>query len=89
MNALAIAHLNKTLMLVLYLSAPPLVVATAVGLLVGLLQAVTQIQDQTLPQTIKLVAILVVVVMVGPLLAGALVQDMASILDQIAMNDAR
>jgi type III secretion protein S len=88
-NALILAHLNRTLMLVLYLSAPPLVLATAVGVLVGLLQAVTQIQDQTLPQALKLVAILVVVVMMGPLLAGTLVQDFAIILDQIALNDAR
>lgn len=76
-------------MLVLYLSAPPLGVATAVGLIVGLLQAVTQIQDQTLPQALKLVAILVVVVALGPLLSGSLVQDMSVILDQIALNDVR
>jgi type III secretion protein S len=88
-NALILAHLNRTLMLVLYLSAPPLVLATAVGVLVGLLQAVTQIQDQTLPQALKLVAILVVVVMMGPLLAGTLVQDFAIILDQVALNDVR
>jgi type III secretion protein S len=88
-NALVLDHLNRTLMLVLYLSAPPLVIATAVGLIVGLLQAVTQIQDQTLPQALKLVAILVVVVMLGPLLSGALVQDMGVILDQIALNDVR
>jgi type III secretion protein S len=88
-NALVIDHLSRTLMLVLYLSAPPLVVATAVGLIVGLLQAVTQIQDQTLPRALKLVAILVVVVSLGPLLSGSLVQDMSVILDQIALNDVR
>jgi type III secretion protein S len=88
-NALVLDHLNRTLMLVLYLSAPPLVIATAVGLIVGLLQAVTQIQDQTLPQALKLVAILVVVVVLGPLLSGALVQDMGVILDQVALNDVR
>jgi type III secretion protein S len=88
-NALILDHLGRTLMLVLYLSAPPLVIATAVGLIVGLLQAVTQIQDQTLPQALKLVAILVVVVSLGPLLSGSLVQDLSVILDQIALNDVR
>ena len=34
---------NKTLMLVLLLSAGPVIVATVVGLLIGLFQTVTQL----------------------------------------------
>jgi type III secretion protein S len=78
------AHLDRTLLLVLYLSAPVLGVAAAVGLVVGLAQAVTQIQDQSLPQVLKLVAILVTVVLAGPLLAGALVRETRAILDSFA-----
>jgi type III secretion protein S len=75
-------HLNGTLLLVLYLSAPVLGVAAAVGLVVGLLQAVTQIQDQSLPQTLKLVAVLVTVALIGPLLARPLLNEATDVLNQ-------
>ena len=74
-------HLNTTLLLILYLSAPVLGVAATVGLLVGLLQAVTQIQDQSLPQTLKLVAILITVAVLGATLSGALVREAQGIMD--------
>ncbi len=72
-NTELLHQLNVILLLVLYLSAPVLGVAAVVGLTVGLLQAVTQIQDQSLPQTLKLVAILLTIGLLGPLLAGSLV----------------
>ncbi|KVZ51086.1 EscS/YscS/HrcS family type III secretion system export apparatus protein [Burkholderia ubonensis] len=53
MNDLVFAG-NKALQLVLLLSAWPIMVATAIGLLVGLFQTVTQLQEQTLPFGIKL-----------------------------------
>lgn len=40
---------NKAMLLIVILSAIPVMVATAVGLLVGLIQTVTQLQEQTLP----------------------------------------
>ncbi|MEN0616072.1 type III secretion system export apparatus subunit SctS [Klebsiella indica] len=48
---------RQAMMLVVLLSAPPLLVAVIVGVLVSLLQAVMQLQDQTLPFAIKLVAV--------------------------------
>ncbi len=48
---------NKAMLLIVILSAIPVIVATAVGLLVGLLQTVTQLQEQTLPFGIKLLAV--------------------------------
>ncbi|HHE6470573.1 TPA: type III secretion system export apparatus subunit SctS [Providencia rettgeri] len=48
---------NKTMLLIVVLSAIPVIVATVVGLLVGLLQTVTQLQEQTLPFGIKLLAV--------------------------------
>ncbi|MDR6092749.1 MULTISPECIES: type III secretion system export apparatus subunit SctS [Stenotrophomonas] len=57
---------NKTLMLVLMLSAGPVIVATVVGLLIGLFQTVTQLQEQTLPFGAKMLAVVVtVLVMLG------------------------
>ncbi|AZF10357.1 MULTISPECIES: EscS/YscS/HrcS family type III secretion system export apparatus protein [Pseudomonas] len=48
---------NKTLYLILMLSAPPVIAATVVGLLVGLFQTVTQLQEQTLPFGFKLLTV--------------------------------
>lgn len=57
---------NKTLMLVLLLSAGPVIVATLVGLLIGLFQTVTQLQEQTLPFGAKMLAVvLTVLVLMG------------------------
>ena len=54
--------MNRALMLVLISSLPPIIVATAVGLLVAFFQALTQVQDQTLPFAIKLIATLLVII---------------------------
>ncbi len=48
---------ENALVLVVMLSAPPLVVAIVVGVLVSLVQTVFQVQDQTLPFAIKLVSV--------------------------------
>lgn len=48
---------NKAMLLIVILSAIPVIVATVVGLLVGLLQTVTLLQEQTLPFGIKLLAV--------------------------------
>jgi type III secretion protein S len=48
---------QQGLLMSIMLSAPPLIIAAAAGMVVSLLQAVTQIQDQTLPYVVKLVAV--------------------------------
>ncbi|AJI82875.1 type III secretion apparatus protein [Yersinia enterocolitica] len=48
---------NKAMLLIVLLSAIPVMVATVVGLLIGLIQTVTQLQEQTLPFGIKLLAV--------------------------------
>lgn len=55
MNELAYFS-NKSIYLVLLLSAYPIAVATIVGLIIALVQTVTQIQEQTLPFGVKLLA---------------------------------
>ncbi|AKJ94993.1 flagellar biosynthetic protein FliQ [Thioalkalivibrio versutus] len=47
---------QETLMVVILLSAPPLLTALAVGLTIGMLQAATQIQEMTLSFIPKLLA---------------------------------
>ncbi|CNF07257.1 type III secretion system export apparatus subunit SctS [Yersinia nurmii] len=48
---------NKAMLLIVILSAIPVLVATIVGLVVGLIQTVTQLQEQTLPFGLKLLAV--------------------------------
>jgi len=48
---------KQSMILVVMLSAPPLIVAVVVGMIISLLQAVMQLQDQTLPFAIKLIAV--------------------------------
>lgn len=78
-------QLDMILLLVLYLSAPVLGIAAVVGLVIGLLQAVTQVQDQSLPQILKLVAVLVTIVVLGPLLAGSLVNATRNLFDRFPL----
>ena len=60
------------LWLVLILSAPPIVVASLVGLAVAVVQAATQLQEQTLQYTLKFVAIVITIFLTASLLAGSL-----------------
>ena len=53
----ALTLFKEGMLLVVLLSAPPLIVAVIVGVLTSLVQALMQIQDQTLPFGIKLVAV--------------------------------
>ncbi|WP_048439646.1 type III secretion system export apparatus subunit SctS [Caenimonas sp. SL110] len=52
-----VSHVVRALLLVLWLSLPPIVVASVVGTLFSLFQALTQIQEQTLSFAIKLIAV--------------------------------
>ena len=54
--------------------APPIVAASAVGLLVALVQAATQLQEQTLQYTLKFFAIVATIFLTASLLAGSLYQ---------------
>jgi type III secretion protein S len=53
----ALTLFKEGMLLVVLLSAPPLIVAVVVGVLTSLVQALMQIQDQTLPFGIKLVSV--------------------------------
>ena len=63
MNEAVIIHFTSELLwVVLILSLPVVVVASAVGILVSLFQALTQIQDQSLQFLIKLVAVCITLI---------------------------
>lgn len=53
------------LLLILILSAPPILISMFFGILVAIFQAATQIQEQTLSFTIKLVAVTLTLMFFG------------------------
>jgi type III secretion protein S len=65
MTADTLNFFQQGLWLSIIISAPPLLIATLIGVGVSLLQAVTQIQDQTLPYVCKLMAVALTVAAVG------------------------
>lgn len=67
MESYAVAIGKQALLLVLVLSAPPVLAAMVVGLMVSLLQATTQIQEQTLTFVPKLVVVVIMLALMGPL----------------------
>lgn len=79
----------KALLLVFYLSMPPILAAAVVGTLVSLFQALTQIQEQTLSFAIKLFVVIVVIFMTARWLGGELYNYTLNILDSIATLTAR
>ncbi|MEW9899009.1 type III secretion system export apparatus subunit SctS [Chitinivorax sp. PXF-14] len=65
---------REALWIVLVLSGPPIIVASAVGLIMAIIQAVTQIQEQTLLYAVKFFAIVVTLLATASLLGGTLYQ---------------
>ena len=59
---------REALLVVLWVSLPVVVVATATALLVAVLQAVTQIQDQSIGQSVRFIAVMVGVVLTAGML---------------------
>jgi type III secretion protein S len=74
METQAIQFTKEALWLVLLLSAPPIIAATAIGLVVAIAQAVTQIQEQTVQHLLKFVAVVIALFVTAPLLGGSLYQ---------------
>lgn len=65
---------NEGLLLVLIISAPPVLLSLAVGLLIALFQAVTQVQEQTLTFVPKVIMVFGVLAVLGPTLGSAMAE---------------
>ena len=57
--------IQKVILTVLYLSAPPLIASLAIGILISMFQAVTQLQDQTLTFVPKIIVVIIVLPILG------------------------
>lgn len=74
---------KQGMLLVVMLTAPPLIVAVVVGVMTSLVQALMQVQDQTLPFGIKLVAVGITLIMTGRWIGVELIQLMNLTFDMI------
>jgi type III secretion protein S len=77
--------LTKALYLVLWLSMPPIVVASVVGVLFSLFQALTQIQEQTLSFAVKLIAVMATLALTARWVGGELYNYTLLTFDAIAL----
>jgi type III secretion HrpO family protein len=69
------------LIMILILSAPPVMISLILGLVVAIFQAATQIQEQTLASTVKLVAVVLVLLMMGTWLGAEIYSFSANIFE--------
>jgi len=60
-----IAFFQKGLLMVIWLSLPPLIVAVVAGVIVSLVQTVLSMQDQSIPFAVKLFAVGLALAMCG------------------------
>ncbi len=78
----ALLHVGReALLLVLAVSAPPLLAALAVGLVTGVLQAATQIQEPTVAVVPRLAAVFVALAVAAPWIGARVVQFARSCFD--------
>ena len=73
-------HAYQGLYLILLLSAPPILISMAFGILVAIIQAATQIQEQTLSFTVKLIAVILTIMYMGGWLGAQIMQFARNIL---------
>jgi type III secretion protein S len=64
--------LMKAMYLTLWLSLPPIIVASVVGTLFSLVQTLTQIQEQTLSFAVKLIAVMATLALTARWVGGEL-----------------
>lgn len=72
------------LLLILILSAPPILISTFFGVLVAIFQAATQIQEQTLSFTIKLIAVTLTLMLLGGWLGAQIMSFSSNIFTNFA-----
>jgi len=75
---------REGLLLVLLVSAPPLLASLVVGFLVSVLQAASQIHDPSIAFVPKLAAVILVLVLLGPLLGAQVLRFSQALLVAIA-----
>ncbi|MBL8149455.1 MAG: flagellar biosynthesis protein FliQ [Blastocatellia bacterium] len=83
MEQVVIGLTKQALLLILLLSAPPMIVALVVGLIISLFQAVTQVQEQTLTFVPKILATFIVIAVTGSWVLATLIRFTQAIFSQL------
>ncbi|MDA8097512.1 MAG: flagellar type III secretion system protein FliQ [Desulforudis sp.] len=65
-TVMALELVQKSLIMVLLLTAPPLLVSLLVGLVISLLQAATQVQDQMITFVPRMIAVFLSLLLLAP-----------------------
>ncbi|SEK10070.1 type III secretion protein S [Variovorax sp. OK605] len=78
-----VSYFTQALYLVLWLSMPPIVVGSVVGVLFSLFQALTQIQEQTLSFGIKLIAVSLTILLAARWIGGEMFNFTVQVFDVI------
>ena len=77
--------LREGLLLVVILSAVPMLASMIVGFTVSVLQATTQIQEQTLSFVPKIIAVFISLALLGPWMLAQTVRFAVTLLETIPM----
>ena len=80
---LIIRIVREALLLVLVVSAPPMLASVLVGFVVSVFQATTQIQEQTLSYVPKLIAVFLTLAVLGPWMLAQTLRFASVILESI------
>jgi type III secretion protein S len=73
---------NQALFLILLMSAPPILIATVLGLVIAIFQAATQIQEQNLSFVVKLTAVIFTIMGMAGFIGGSIMQYTLTIFTQ-------
>jgi type III secretion protein S len=76
-------YLTQAMYLTLWLSLPPIIVASVVGTLFSLFQALTQVQEQTLSFAVKLIAVMATLALTAGWVGGELFNYTVVVLDAL------
>jgi flagellar biosynthetic protein FliQ len=75
----------EAILLVIMLSALPLVSSMVIGLIVSVLQAATQIQEQTLSFVPKLLAVTLAIYFFGPWMVSRLITFSGNVMEAVIL----
>jgi len=74
---------RQAILTVFYVSAPPLLMGLAVGVLISMFQTVTSIQEPTLAFVPKIIAVLLSLVLFGNFMIGKLADFMTLLMESL------
>ncbi len=88
-NSYVIQITQQALWYVLYLSAPPIILAAVVGLVIAFVQAVTQLQEQTVQYVAKFFAVVLTIFVTASMLGAGLYQFTDNVFSNLATSGRR